>query len=390
MGAPLTSSCIFIPFHNPWCWHTDYANQTARILSKNHTVLCFLWGDAVSIKEVVTRAKAYYPLTKHGNLWKMQPLYLIPGKRILWVQYISFFLNAIAAYIICSIISIYQKRTIIFWFFGYFDPVFLLLPPMFRFHTTVYDCVDIATHPHPSLARRLKEAEQSLISHASLVVANSHTLVRRLKHIRPDVHLVPLGFRIGMFTHPTLHPLPLTKKRPVIGFIGSIDYRVNFRLLLDLSTRHPSWQFALVGPIFYDHLTHDAQTLMKRLLERPNVLHTEVLPQHIPAVLCQFSVAIIPYDTRVPLSRYAYPMKIMEYFYAQKPVIATPIYELMKFIPLIRTAKSTNDWTRAIQQTLRHPVTSSASRQMKNIARKNTWEKKLAAIQTELARLGIL
>lgn len=390
MGAPLTTSCIFIPFHNPWSWHTDYANQTARILSKNHTVLCFLWGDAVSIKELVTRARSYHPLTRRGNLWKVQPLYLIPGKRILWVQYINLFLNAIVAYIICSIISLYQKRTIIFWFFGYFDPVFLLLPPIFRFHTAVYDCVDIATHPHPSLARRLKDAEKIFMSHAVLVVANSHTLVQQLKPIRADVVLVPLGFRIDMFNNPPSFPLPLTKTRPVIGFIGSIDYRINFRLLLDLATHHPSWQFALVGPIFYDHLTAASQSLMKRLLECPNVIHTQVSPRYIPAILRQVSVAIIPYDTRVPLSRYAFPMKIMEYFYAQKSVVTSPIYELNRYVPLVSIARNQKEWDHALRKAIHHPLPPQEKRRMKQIAVHNTWEKKVSIVQKTLHDRGIL
>jgi len=353
-------------------------------------VFCFLWGDSVSIKELVTRTQQYRPLIKRGNLWKMQPLYLIPGKRIQWIQYINLFLNALVAYIICSIISIYQKRTIIFWFFGYFDPVFLLLPPLFRLHTTIYDCVDIATNPHPSLAHYLKKAEKSLLSHASLVVTNSHTLVRKLKPVRPDVIRVPLGFRIDMFTRPSKYSLPLSKDRPIIGFIGSIDYRVNFRLLHNLATHHPSWQFALIGPLFYDHFTPSLRTLMTNLLALPNVYHTQVNPRHIPSILSQFSVAVIPYDMSVPLSRYAYPMKIMEYFYAQKPIVTAPIYELMRLTPLIRVARNNTDWTRAIQQALRHPPSSHHFRQMKHIAKENTWEKKIRSIQDELAYLGIL
>mgnify|MGYP006876739332 CR=1 FL=1 len=77
---------IFIPFHNPWEWHTDYANQTALRLSRFHQVFCFLWGDAVSIKEIITGTSAYCPLRKKGAMYYYNTLDFIPGKRLLAVQ----------------------------------------------------------------------------------------------------------------------------------------------------------------------------------------------------------------------------------------------------------------------------------------------------------------
>lgn len=373
---------ILIPFHNPWKWHTDYTNQTATILSRSHIVVCFLWGDAVSLWELIQGRKTYKPIVREKTLWKVQPLFLVPGKRFFTIQLINIFVNTIFVHILCTSIAVWYSRTRLFWFFGYYDPVFLLLPPFFRRWKTVYDCVDIATHPDLNVAFNIRTSETRLISDAWIVVTDSHTLSKRMKKLRPDVLTVPLGFRLDMFRRRARpYPLPLTNKRPIIGYIGSIDYRLDFRLLCSLVTNHPNWQFVLVGPIFYDHLSVEKRRAMVYLLSLPNVLYDIVQADAIPNILVQFSVAIIPYDMNVPLSRFSFPMKIMEYFYAQKPVISAPIDELFHFSSLIRFARTITEWEQQIHTALAHPMTRAQRQTARAIARNNSWEQKIAAIE---------
>lgn len=371
---------FFIPFHNPWKWHTDYANQTATILSRNHIVICFLWGDAVSVWEILRRHKPYRPLTRQKTLWKIQPLYLFPGKRFFTIQLINIFMNILFAHILCSYIAFQHKSAKLFWFFGYYDPVFLLLPPFFRHWKTIYDCVDIATHPNTKLAHRILKSETHLLDYAWIVVTNSQTLHGRIRTKRPDVYMVPLGFRINMFHRPSRYVPAYSGSQPVIGYIGSIDYRLDFSVLFHLVTRHPSWHFTLTGPVFYDHLSAQKKETMEKIFAMPNVTHDMVRPTVIPHVLSRISVAIIPYDMRVALSKYAYPMKIMEYFYAQKPVVSSPIDELLRFTPLIRLARTNKEWDKAIFAALTHPMTRTQKNTAKTIAKANSWEQKIAAI----------
>ncbi len=371
---------ILIPFHNPWHWHTDYANQTAKLLAKRHIVVCFLWGDTVSLWELLRGKKQYRPIAVQGNLWHIQPLFLLPGKRLLTIQFINMFFNLIAVHLLCSFLAVRYSRSKLFWFFGYYDPVFLLLPPFFRHWRTMYDCVDRATHPNPKLARWINTSENLLLQHAWIVVANSQTLRTYLRIRRPDVFRVPLGFRIEAFRHPKPYILPLTDNRPIIGYIGSIDYRLDITLLHALITTHRTWRFALIGPVFFDHLSEKNKKVLQTIITEPNVYHAIVRPTQIPSILSQCSVAIIPFDTRVTFGRFAFPMKIMEYFYAQKPIVSSPIKELTRFVPLVQLARNAREWTEAIQTALNHPLTTSQKRQMRMIAMRNTWEKKIHAI----------
>lgn len=371
---------IFIPFHNPWTWHTDYANQTAKLLSAYHTVICFLWGDTVSLREIFSGRKQYRPLIRRGRTILYQPIYLLPGKRILAVQFINLFLNLLIAYILCSITALYNKKTILFWFFGIYDPAFLLLPIFFRHTRTLYDCVDTPWHPKPEITARLRQVEADILDRAWIVATNSHTLRTRLQKTREDVHIVPLGFRSETFERPQKHPLPFSRKRPIICYTGAIDYRLNFPLLYRLISTNRTWQFALVGPVFYDHMGAKTRRLMDTVLTLPNVYHETVTPNVVPDIIAQSDITIIPYRNDFAFNRYAFPMKIMEYLYAKKRTVTSHIDELRGYNPLVLMAQTTREWTRSIRYALTHPLDQAQKRKARLIAQSHTWKKKIDAL----------
>lgn len=371
---------IFIPFHNPWHWHTDYTNQTARLLSKTHTVVCFLWGDAVSLWELIQRRKSFRPITKSGNLWKIQPLFLIPGKRLLFSQCINIGINAGIANVFASLLAMTLGKPKLFWFFGFYDPVFLLLRPIFRFWRTVYDCVDVPASPNGTIAQHIERSEHALLSYSWLVVANSLVLTEILRKKGVHAYTVPLGFRIEMFRNPKNTNIPRHKK-PMILYLGSLDYRIDWPLLESLIRTHASYQFLLYGPIFYDHISPQTRARMDRVFAAPNVLHDHIDPSYLPALIKHCDVAIIPYDLRYKMARFCYPMKVMEYFYGQKPIISTPIVELKRFPDLIRFGTSPAAWSRAMTHALNAPLTPEQKRRMRQIALENTWTKKIDAIE---------
>jgi len=375
---------ILIPFHNPWDWHTDYANQTARILARSHIVVCMLWGDTVSFWEILRGARSYRPVTRTGNLIKIQPIFLVPGKRFFLSQLINAGLTLPFVFLIVTAISFITKRERLFWFFGFYDPVFLLLPPFFRSWKTVYDCVDIATHPSHALRRRIEASERSLLGYAWIVVTNSGTLATRLRTFRPDVRIVPLGFRIEMFHTPLPAPIVRTR-RPLIGYSGSIDYRVNLSLLYRLVRGNPRWDFGLFGPVFHDHLTGHKKALILRILRQPNVTHGNLETENLAATLAACDAFIIPYDTDMPLAKYAFPMKIMEYWYAKKPVISTRITELERYPRFVRFASTSRNFTQAIRDALLHPAPRTL-RAAQMLATKHTWQRKVVAIMNIMRR----
>lgn len=315
-----------------------------------------------------------------------QPLAVIPGKRLLAVQFANLFLNLIVAYIFCSFLAFRNGMTILFWYFGIYDPAFLLLPVFFRSTRTLYDCVDAPSHPDPGMSRRLQAAEAEVLRRAWIVTANSMTLHKRLQKARPDVHHLPLGFREEMFHHPKKYPFPFPKHTRVAGYIGAIDYRLDVSLLVRLTRRHQTWRFALIGPISYDFLSESDRRKLRMLLTSANVFHDSIAPEFIPDLLRQCSVTVIPYRTSLAFNRYAFPMKTMEYLYAKKRVITSPIIELRGYSPLIRMAGNISEWERELEESFKIPLTAKEKRLARRIAMSHTWDKKILKMLSLLSQ----
>lgn len=267
----------------------------------------------------------------------------------------------------------------ILWIFGFFEePLFIFLPLLFPGALLYYDCLDIIWHPVPWVSKLLLFAENQLVKKARWMSVNSHTLFEKWTVVRPTIILVPSG--APNITHKRTPKNASPKdRRPTIGYIGAIGYRLDFSLLTRIIQRNPQWQFLLAGPIFLEPGTPmvEAMTTMRAL---PNVTFTRVDKQKIPNLLASSDIGIIPYDTNQTFNRYSFPLKLMEYFLAELPVVSTDIYELRRFPEFVAIGNSVSEWKNHIKHFLAHPLTQGQKNREKIIARNNSWEQKLNTI----------
>lgn len=370
---------ILVPFHNPWKWHTDYANQTAHILSRRNWVVSFLWGDSVSLWEIIIHRKTFFFLKKiNPRLYLYQPLHLLPLRRFRTISLLNLWGNLLFVKCILWALAIKTKsKHQILWFFGFFEPLFFLIPRVFGRWFTLYDCVDLTWHPDISINRFLVNEEKRIIKRANLVAVNSHALAHLHHRLRPDVTVVPLGFRLEAFRrYSGKIPFDLPTHKPVIGLVGAIDYRLDYQLLTRLVSANPQWFFALIGPV---------QSPDRLLLTLPNVINRTVSPELVPEVIAHFDIAIIPYDASLPFNRYSYPTKLMEYFYCGIPVVATPIEELKRFPKYVKIGSTASAWEQHIKELLPRPWPTAYRRQQRRLALENSWENKIETISKAIA-----
>jgi len=75
-------------------------------------------------------------------------------------------------------------------------------------------------------------------------------------------------------------------------------------------------------------------------------------------------------------------MKIFEYFYAGKPVIATPIKELKSeiFTDLIYTSNTKKQWQDDIEIILKKPWSNNKKIRQKKLSLDNQWKNKIHTI----------
>lgn len=235
----------------------------------------------------------------------------------------------------------------------------------------VYDCMDY--HPgfdtnHP----RMLDAEASLLSHANLVVASSAPLEAQARRFNSNVLLVRNGCDYEHFakirSRTPAHP-------PVIGYYGAIAHWFDTDLVADLAERRPDWRFLLVGS------THTAD--VGRLVRLPNVsLPGEQPYAAIPNWLARFDVAIIPFK-RNALTESTNPVKAYEILAAGKPLVSTPLPEILDLKPLVQTASTPEDFEHEIEQALQHRGPRLVS-QRRVFARQHTWQTRWETLLSQM------
>ena len=96
---------------------------------------------------------------------------------------------------------------------------------------------------------RIREAR--LLSHVDLVFTGGPTLYRQRRDMHPSVHCFPSGVEAAFAsTTKALPPEELAHQhRPILGYYGVIDERLDLDLLAEIADLRPDWTIALIGPV---------------------------------------------------------------------------------------------------------------------------------------------
>jgi len=246
---------------------------------------------------------------------------------------------------------------------------------------TVYDCVDYNRDPFMNM----KQAENYILRTATLVVCNSKTLLKKLRLIRKDAHLVPLGFSQQFFPQNVVR----NKADFVIGYVGGINWRLNYPLLISVIGGLPNITFVFAGPIEIGIVPFEKDTKrhVQELFRLHNVKYLGNIPKNMIAqTMAAFDIGIIPYHVRYGFNRYSFPMKVMEYMWLEIPVIASDISELKNYPDAIKIAHTKEEWLRVIRRIQHDGWIDEECTKQRNFVKAHTWQKKIEAISELLAR----
>jgi len=377
------NSLVVIPFNVPWEWSTDYTNQTSfELAKKGSTVVCYLWGDARSLKESILENKFPKLITKYSqNIFLFTPIYFIPFRRFKFIANLNSVINIFLLKLFAELISFFRRiKKKIFWIF---DSNLISIYKFFgNKYFLLYDCVDFFATGDKKQVDETKRNERLLCKKANLVVANSRVLKNHLFKYTKKVKLVPQGFRISDSVEKKYKTVNLNIKKPVIGFVGGVNARLDFDLLLPLAKNNPNWNFVIWGPLQEkEKIDSSTWKKMQKLISLPNITTGESKDKsEIPAIINQFDIGIIPYDVSQDFNKYCYPMKLFEYFYMGKPVISTPIEELKRFPKFVKIGNTAKEWEKHIKTLLSKPWPEKYRREQRRLAKKNSWENKVEKI----------
>ena len=232
----------------------------------------------------------------------------------------------------------------------YYTPMALAFSRHLSPFMTVYDCMDELS-AFDGAPPELVEMENELFSRADVVFTGGASLheIKKLQH--RNVHLFPSSIDREHFASARGEmPDPGDQAAipyPRIGFYGVLDERLD-RLLLDgVAKQNPTWHFILVGPV--------AKIDPSQLPQAPNIHYLgqkdyEELPQY----LANWNVAMLPF-ARNASTRFISPTKTPEYLAAGKPVVSTPIRDVVQpygDLGLVEIAGDANSFGAAIRDCL--------------------------------------
>lgn len=374
-------SVICIPLNTELDDGCDYAIQTIRILAKQHIIYAMVLSDPRSWKDVVELILRRKSLRRvSSGVQYLHPFYVLPFQRVSWIRDINLFLNFFLLNIVIKIKHLNEKKVL--WFF---EPqhakIFL---NVFSSFYKVFDMVDdfFAKEKNPEL-------QKYVLGHTDVLAVNSSTLYRRYQESHQNIIQVPLGFSLELFEEE--YHFKKDKKNQtkeiVIGFVGGLNYRFEFKLLYSLFEYFPNIIFRFIGPqqLYLIEGDRETEKNVKKLLSYSNV---EYIPNQdkkdIPEFIRQFDLALIPYDLKFPFNKYCFPMKVMEYMYLGKPILTTPILELKKYQDVLHIGSTFDQFKKHIQHFIRNGWPKEKQLQQRKITLDHTWEKKVNAILAHL------
>jgi len=179
----------------------------------------------------------------------------------------------------------------------------------------VYDVMDdLASFAFASPAMRSNQAE--LLRRADLVFTGGRSIHAGIAgRTQAPVHLFPSGVEPEHYAAARAHRRP--RERPVAGYVGVIDERIDLDLVAGLAERLPGWDLQMVGPVF--------KVAPEDLPRAPNLQYPGIQPyEKLPEIMGGFDVALMPFALN-DATRSISPTKTLEYLAADLPVVSTRV-----------------------------------------------------------------
>jgi len=215
----------------------------------------------------------------------------------------------------------------------------------------VYECVDELSASKGLVRNETVIAlEKRLLKKADIVVVTHRNLLKSKEHLAKKIRLIPNAADIEHFKKAALSSTSVAPEmrgipRPVIGFIGSVQYWIDLDLIRELAGAHPDWSFVLIGPV-----GRLAKISKIKGLKNVHLLGRKDY-NDLPTYLRAFDVCINPYIVD-RTSDNCSPLKLYEYLAAGKPVVSADMPEAGKFSGVLETAHGAREFGEKIQRIL--------------------------------------
>lgn len=232
----------------------------------------------------------------------------------------------------------------------YYTPMMLPFSRGVSAVCTVYDCMDELS-AFRFAPPELIGLEQALLDTADVVFTGGYSLYEAKQGRHGNIHPFPSSVDRNHFAQARERlPDPPDQAglgRPRLGFYGVLDERMDLDLLAQVADARPDWNLIMVGPV--------VKIDPADLPQRPNVHYPGGKSYaELPAYLSGWDVALMPFAINES-TRFISPTKTPEYLAAGRPVVSTPITDVIRHygeLDAVRIAGTAADFVAACEEAL--------------------------------------
>ena len=221
-----------------------------------------------------------------------------------------------------TLVADYQIQRFITW---YYTPMMLPWSEHLSPSAVVFDSMDelsLFKFAPPSLLSN----EEKLFARANVVFTGGQSLYEAKQHRHHNIHPFPSSIDVEHFAQSFENEAEpqdqISIPKPRIGYYGVIDERTDIELLDKIALLRPDHQFIMIGPV--------VKIDEKDLPRKTNIHYLGGKTyDELPIYLAGWDVAMMPFALN-DSTKFISPTKTPEYLAAGKPVVSTPIRDVIR------------------------------------------------------------
>lgn len=260
-----------------------------------------------------------------------------------------------------------------------FDSIDSIIP---KNTIVIYDCMDdVLEFPYiksrPNLRDRIHRCELKLIDRSDIVFCTSEYLIEQIKTMynpKNQIYLINNALDINNKSYNSTElPLHIEKKfnnsRFIISYIGTISEWFDTEILIESLNEFKNIHYFLFGPCGI------------KLPKNKRIIHFgPVEHKYVNDIMYKSDALIMPFKIN-DLVRSVDPVKLYEYIYSCKPVLARKYGETLKFKDYVYLYENKRDYLKILNSLMENK--SFLKKNCKNhrtFSKNNTWKKRVNEI----------
>ena len=278
-------------------------------------------------------------------------------------------------------------------------PIVYVFHPSFADYLELFDGFKVIYHADdtfsamPGWNNQLAQQERTLVKRADIIIASSQLMASSLPSTEnKPVTIIPNGADSHAFSNAGGEPVPKILSAipaPRIGYIGTINDKVDLPLLANIATARPDWHWCIAGHVVpLKYFRSDNMAALERCRSLNNVHFLGAYPTNqLPSLVNHMNVNTLIYRTiGSGWWKNVSPLKLHEYLATGLPVVSADVNSVREFGAVVDIANSQPDWIDALDRAISGLGMGSPTLRRK-VAFENDWNERIDRIEILLKEL---